>query len=171
MTLRVHFGFTAFSHWFHLYLTSVLPRSLHFDVTSMSLPCHSKLILISVRFHLAPLRSIPLKNNFASIVCSLRFHSNFTSITSISLENSQRSLFDFTLVPLRLRLDMASQGKGNIYSRKGKGKGRRWNGKWAADDFAEISPGIPAARTHARTHAQHDTKRFPGWAHTPTSDK
>ena len=29
---------------------------------------------------------------------------------------------------------------------------------------------IPLANQTARTHALHDTKRFPGWTHPPTSD-
>ena len=55
-------------------------------------------------------------------------------------------------------------GKGKVrHPKKEKGKGRK--------PFCDPIPlRNQTARTHARTHAWHDTERFPGWTHPPTSD-
>ena len=58
-------------------------------------------------------------------------------------------------------------------SHKGKGKtslGQKGKGKARNREFHLILTRRPD-RAHARTHARHDTKRFPGWTHPPpTSD-
>ena len=63
----------------------------------------------------------------------------------------------------------------DLIFRQGKGKRRRdqkGKGKGAEEEdhfFCRIRPDI-RHRAHARTHARHETKRFPGWTHPPTSD-
>ena len=53
-----------------------------------------------------------------------------------------------------------SQGKReNLSGRKGKGK--------EASHHFRLIPTRPPDRAHVRTHARHDTKRFPGWTKPP----
>ena len=65
------------------------------------------------------------------------------------------------------KMESSSPPKGKR-ERSAPHKGEREN---AGNNFRDPVPlGNQTARTHAGTHAQHDTKRFPSWTHPPTSD-
>lgn len=154
ISLRWHFEFTSISLSSHLYFTlfhfdktSVSSLIFRFHVASMSFRTHFYL------FHFE-LPSIALWFNCVPTLLSFWFHFAHFDFSSIS----QRSYFHLTLIPLRSHFDFTSiwphDGKGAHILTRGKGKfaKKKRKGQWAVDDFAEIWLGLPAARTHTRTH-------------------
>ena len=129
---------------------------IHYDFTIVSLLSHYCVAIIPRVFQYY-FTSISLLFHYDVTIMSLLFHCYFTMISLLCS-------YDFTII---------TQGKRENFPReKGKGKAARskkGKGKGADPRFGPIFTLHPD-RAHARSHARHDTKRFPGWTHPPTSD-